>query len=259
MTAAAIAGALAAAGVVTAVAQERPVLPPSFVYLRDVDATIIQDIRYATENNFTGRRVTGYDAPECLLQKSTAAALAKVQNDLKPQGMSLKVYDCYRPERAVGAFVAWTKGPSDVRARKRFHPRLSKSQLLAQGYIAARSNHSRGIVVDATLVRLPPPDVAAFDPTKQYEECAAQKEKRAPDTSIDFGTGFDCFDNRSHTAASGLTSDQATARSKLVSAMARYGFSNYRREWWHFTFGVDDAAGASFDIPIRSHAGRRQH
>ena len=129
------------------------------------------------------RRVTGYDAPECLMQKSAAAALAKVQNDLKPQGMSLKVYDCYRPQRAVGAFVAWTKAPSDSQARKRFHPRLSRNQLLAQGYIAARSNHSRGIVVDATLVRLPPPEAGGFDPTKQYEECAAQKEKRAPDTS----------------------------------------------------------------------------
>src|SRR5262245_6561900 len=106
MTVATILGALAAASVATGVAQEGPALPASFVYLRDVDPTIMQDIRYATDNNFTGRRVTGYDAPECLLQKSTATALAKVQSDLKTQGMSLKVYDCYRPQRAVGTFVA---------------------------------------------------------------------------------------------------------------------------------------------------------
>jgi D-alanyl-D-alanine dipeptidase len=253
---AAIVGALAAASVATGVAQEGPALPASFVYLRDVDPTIIQDIRYATDNNFTGRRVTGYDAPECLLQKSTATALAKVQSDLKTQGMSLKVYDCYRPQRAVGAFVAWTKAASESKAKKRFHPRLSRSQLLAQGYIAARSGHSRGIVVDATLVRLPPPDVAAFDPTKQYEDCAAEKDKRGPDTSIDFGTGFDCFDSRSNTAAESLTNEQRNARTTMVSAMAKRGFANYRREWWHFTFGVDDARGGSFDVPIRSHAGR---
>src|SRR3977135_687123 len=92
-----------------ATGSERPALPPNLVYLRDVDPTIVQDIRYATENNFTGRRVSGYEAAECLLQKRAAPALARVQNDLREQGMSLKVYDCYRPQRAVGVFVGWTK------------------------------------------------------------------------------------------------------------------------------------------------------
>ena len=231
---------------------ERPALPPDLVYLRDVDPTIIQDIRYATENNFTGQPVTGYEAAECLLKKSAATALARVQNDLKVQGMSLMVYDCYRPQRAVSALVAWTRDLSESRASKRFHPRLSKSQLLAQGYIASRSNHSRGVAVDAALVRLPPPDPGVFDPGKQYEECADQKDKRAPDPSIDFGTGFDCFDSKSHTDAKRVTNDQTCARAKLVAAMAKHGFANYKREWWHFTFGADDT-GRSFDVPVNSH------
>ena len=156
-------------------------------------------------DNFTGRRVTGCDSPECVLLSSVAQALARVQKDLRPSGLSLKVYDCYRPERAVRAFVAWARDGRRDGATRRFHPRLAKSQLLAQGYIARKSAHSRGSAVDLTLVRLLPPQVEPFDPARAYGVCTQPQTERSPDSSLDMGTGFDCFDAMSHTGASGLS------------------------------------------------------
>src|ERR1700746_2202247 len=54
-------------------------LPADFVYLRDIDPTIIQDIRYATANNFTGRRLAGYDAAECVVKRELGLRLKAVQ------------------------------------------------------------------------------------------------------------------------------------------------------------------------------------
>jgi zinc D-Ala-D-Ala dipeptidase len=232
-------------------AQEPP-LPAPLVYLRDVDATILQDMRYATADNFTGRRVTGYDAPECVLLNGVAQALARVQKDLASSGLSLMVYDCYRPERAVRAFVAWVRDGRRDGATQRFHPRVAKPQLLAQGYIARQSAHSRGSAVDVTLVRLPSPQVDSFDPTRAYGACTQPQSERSPDSSLDMGTGYDCFDAMSHTGASGLSPEQHRARQTLRSAMARHGFVNYPREWWHFSLATKEGGGRSFDVPIRA-------
>jgi zinc D-Ala-D-Ala dipeptidase len=225
-------------------------LPAPMAYLRGIDASIIQDMRYATEHNFTGRRVPGYDAEECILHKRAAAALSRAQGALRERGLSLKVYDCYRPQRAVRAFVAWANDRAEAKT-KRFYPRLSKRELLTDGYIAPRSNHSRGVVVDAALVRLPPPQTEPFDPARTYGDCTAPKEQRPPDSSIDFGTDFDCFDERSHTESESVTQEQSKARAMFVAIMAEHGFANYRREWWHFTF-TDASRGPSYDFPIRS-------
>ena len=92
-------------------------MPKDFVYLRDIDPTILQDMRYAGSNNFTRKHVPGYDAAECVLVRQTAEALKAVQADLRAKGLALKVYDCYRPARAVAAFVEWAKLPDDPRAK----------------------------------------------------------------------------------------------------------------------------------------------
>jgi D-alanyl-D-alanine dipeptidase len=126
-------------------------MPHSFVYLRDIDPTIRQDIRYAGSGNFTGRRVPGYEAPECLLVREAAEALRGAHAELKKRGLSLEVYDCYRPARAVDAFVAWAKEPDDPEAKARYYPRLAKRDLFPD-YIASVSGHSRGATVDLTVV-----------------------------------------------------------------------------------------------------------
>src|SRR5215510_14936726 len=149
-------------------ARARDMLAPGFVYLREVDSSIAQDIRYATHDNFTGHPLPGYSAPECVLRREAAEALKRVQADLARQNLGLKVYDCYRPIRASRAMVAWAHDGNDDAATKRFYPALHKRNLFALGFIAARSRHSTGTAIDLTLVRLPLVRAAHFDPTARY-------------------------------------------------------------------------------------------
>ncbi len=225
-------------------------LPPGLVYLRDIDASIAQDMRYAGSNNFTGRPLPGYDAAECVLRREAAEALARVQADLAAQNLGLKIYDCYRPTRAVAAFARWTKSADDG-ATKRFYPALDKSRLFADGYIAAHSAHSSGIAVDLTFIARDASPTPPYDPHATYGACTAPVGQRAPDNSLDMGTGFDCFDDNSRTASSAIVPEQALLRGVLVAAMRKRGFHNYFREWWHFSFGARPAQAFDFVIEAR--------
>ena len=222
-------------------------LPPGFVYLHDVDPTIAQDIRYASADNFVGRPLPGYDAAECVLRRDAALALKRVQADLAAAGLGLKVYDCYRPARAVRAMAQWANDRGSGRATKRFFPKLEKNNLFALGYIATRSAHSTGTAVDLTLVARPTAPAAPFDPATAYGSCAGPVAARAPDNSLDMGTGFDCFDTASHTSSGAVGEEQRRHRATLVAAMRERGFRNYFREWWHFSYR---APGGSYDMPI---------
>ena len=244
-----------------AAAAER--LPAGFVYLRDVEPSIAQDMRYAGSDNFTGQPLPGYGAGECVLRRDVAQALAQVQADLARENLSLKVYDCYRPTRAVRAFMRWAqeseKEPDKAGARdaptKRFFPALEKRTLFASGYIASQSAHSTGTAIDLTLVRLPAAPPAPFDPAASYGPCTAPAVQRAPDSSLDMGSGFDCFDAKSHTGSAAISPEQTRARATLLAAMRRHGFKNYFREWWHFSYaGVPPAP--AYDFPIGPRAGR---
>ncbi len=103
-------------------------MPEDFVYLRDIDPTILQDMRYAGRDNFTGAHVPGYEAPECVLVRQAAEALKRVQADLRGKPLTLKVYDCYRPARAVAAFVAWAKEPDDPHAKTDLLPQSAQGR-----------------------------------------------------------------------------------------------------------------------------------
>jgi D-alanyl-D-alanine dipeptidase len=230
-------------------------LPGSLVYLRDIDPGIVQDIRYAGSNNFVGRPLPGYDAAECILRRDVAAALARVEADLAASGLGLKVYDCYRPTRAVRAMAQWAADGRDAGATKRFFPRLPKNQLFALGYIAAHSQHSTGLAIDLTLIERTRGETPAFDPAAAYGPCTGPLAQRAPDSSVDMGTGYDCLDVLSHTANGAIGAEQRRWRNLLVAAMAKRGFTNYRREWWHFGYG-SPASAAYYDVPIRPRAGK---
>jgi len=173
-----------------------------------------------------------------------------VQADLAAQNLGLKVYDCYRPTRAVAAFARWARSADDG-ATKRFYPKLDKLRLFSLGYIAAHSAHSTGIAVDLTLVPLPTPPATAFNAAALYGPCTGPAAARAPDTSLDMGTGFDCFDAKSSALASTTSSEQNHRRVVLIEAMRRRGFHNYFREWWHFSFGPRPAQ--AYDFPIAPH------
>ena len=210
-------------------------LPSGFVHLREIDETIPQDIRYASVANFTRARVSGYQANECILLREAAEALKLVQGDLRPRGLSLKVYDCYRPVRAVKAFMQWVQKPA-APGEGRYWPRIQRGDLVKLGYIAANSTHSTGAAVDLTLVALPLTQTAPFNPRASYAACNAESAGREPDNSLDMGTSFDCFDEVSFTASSEITVEQRENRRLLVDVMLARSFKNYFREWWHFTY-----------------------
>lgn len=224
---------------VGALASERA-LPDGFVHLTEIDPTIRQDIRYAGASNFLGRRVKGYDAASCILTREAAQQLATAQARAQDKGFSLVVFDCYRPAQAVADFVAWTKegGPADPR----WHPAAERAELIRRGYIAGRSAHSRGSTVDVGLMPIgiasPLPDPA----------CGAPHGEQA--ATVDFGTGFDCFDGTSRTDSRQVGREAQANRRLLVELMDRAGFRNYTAEWWHFTLRGEPHPKRVFDFPV---------
>lgn len=214
-------------------------------------------MRYATPHTFLGVPVTGYREPVCLLTRSAAAALHRAQARLLRQGYSLKVYDCYRPQRAVDHFVRWAKDPADQRMKREFYPRVGKERLFEDGYIAERSGHSRGSTVDVTLVRLPARPARPYVPGERLVPCYAGREERFPDNSLDMGTGFDCFDTLAHTDDPRVRGARRANRDRLRAALEAQGFVNLPEEWWHFTYRPESFPDRYFDFPVarRSVAG----
>ncbi|WMX49071.1 M15 family metallopeptidase [Streptomyces roseicoloratus] len=238
-------------------AAPEPKAPKDFVALDRVDPTILQDMRYTTEHNFVGEPIDGYRRPVCILTRPAAEALHRAQARLLARGYTLKVYDCYRPQRAVDHFVRWAKDLDDERMKKEFYPLVDKSRLFADGYIAEKSGHSRGSTVDVTVVRLPAAPTGPYVPGGPQVECFRPQEQRFPDNSLDMGTGFDCFDTLSHTDDPRIQGVQRANRDLLRGALAEQGFVNLPEEWWHFTFKPEPYPSTFFDFPVarRSVAG----
>src|SRR5258707_7125065 len=227
-------------------------LPGGFVYLRDIDPTIIQDIRYATSNNFVGRPLAGYEAAECLVKRDVGLALKRIQQELTPQKLSLKMLDCYRPVRAVHDMVVWAQNGRETPAERRYNPAFSKKDLFRLGYIAEHSGHSTGAAVDLTLVDLKADNSAVLDPNKAYADCTAPVSARIPEASVDMGTGYDCADVKAHTAARSITPGQRRGRNLLLAVMTKQGFVNYSKEWGHFSLPAP--GGPAHDFPIAPRA-----
>ncbi|MFI9403395.1 M15 family metallopeptidase [Nocardia sp. NPDC052316] len=223
----------------------------AFVSVTDVEPTILVDARYFGEHNFLGTRVTGYEAPRCLLTKQAAAALAEVQRELQPMNLSLKTYDCYRPQRAVDHFVAWAKDLGDVKMKKEFYPAVDKANLFRDGYIAEKSGHSRGSTVDLAIVALPAADPEPYRDGDPLRECFLPTEQRFRDNILDFGTGYDCFDPAAHTANPAVGGTQRAVRALLAELMEEHGFTNLAEEWWHFTLKDEPFPKTFFDFPVR--------
>ena len=220
------------------------------VRLRDFAPRVVQDIRYATPNNFTGRRVEGYLASECLVRRRVALALARTQAELVRRGFILKVYDCYRPRRAVQYLLAWAQESAHRDEKSRFFPNVRRGQLVSQGYIAPHSNHARGIAVDVTLVQLGAPNVPKPSAGTKSRPCTGPQRLPSPDDGVDMGSEFDCFDPSSEANSFTATGAQRARRTLLREVMARHGFRNYPREWWHFTYRVNPLP-ATLDEPVR--------
>jgi len=225
-------------------------LPPDFVYLSDVAPAIQQDMRYAGYHNFIGRPIKGYQAGECILTKEAAVALAQVQKELKKSSLSLKVYDCYRPQMAVDDFIAWSQKPRQQQMKAEFYPRVNKEDFFKLGYVAAKSGHTRGSTVDLTIVPLPTPAEEIYTPGQTLIACFAPYNQRFHDNSIDMGTGFDCMDETAWFAAK-VGKTALANRRLLQNIMEKNGFKPYATEWWHFTLKDEPFPGTYFNFPIK--------
>ncbi|OWV34586.1 peptidase M15 [Pacificimonas flava] len=207
-------------------AQSAPV-QPQLIDIHRVAPNIRVDMRYYGDENFTGRPVPGYEAPQCLLSLEAAHALGGAQAELAEYDLGLKVFDCYRPQRAVDAFAAWAKDPADTLRKADYYPDVPKSELFERGYIARRSGHSRASTVDLTLVDL-----------------ESGKE-------LDMGSGYDLFDTLSWPADPRPDAQQRANRLLLRQAMLGVGFRPLKQEWWHFTLADEPYPDSYFDVPVR--------
>lgn len=230
-------------------------LPEGFVFLRDVDPSILEDIRYYSAHNFMGRRVEGYNYPACVLTEQAASALSQVQSSAAQHGYSLKVYDCYRPQRAVDDFVRWANNSYDTLTKLEFYPTIDKLSLFPE-YIATKSGHSRGSTMDLTLVQLPAKAQEEYLPGQPLVPCFSNTNHRFKDNSVDMGTGFDCLNALAHTANVKSGSVQEQNRQLLLRLMSQQGFVNYADEWWHFTMTAEPFPSEYFDFPIQRECAR---
>ena len=215
-----------------------------FVMLAEAVPDAILEIRYYGTYNFVGTRIDGYEEPTALLTRRAADSLRAVSDDVKQLGYRLKIYDAYRPQKAVDHFVRWAADISDTCMKTYFYPYLDKSVLFEQEYIYEKSGHTRGSTVDLTL----------FD-------MATEKE-------LDMGGTFDWFGAESHpdfcgnpatgeyqaaTSADGLTisAEQFAHRMILRQAMLRHGFKALDSEWWHFTLSDEPFPDTYFTFPVK--------
>lgn len=204
-----------------------------FVLLSDYVPGIVQEIRYFSTYNFVGDRIDGYEEPVALLTREAARALKNVANEANVMGYRLKVFDAYRPARAVRHFVFWGIEDLDLRMKPFFYPNLEKQVLFQEGYIAKESSHSRGSTVDLTLL-----------------DMATGKE-------VDMGSPFDLFDPLSHPDNRDVTDAQYDNRMLLQNLMVRAGFVPIDCEWWHFTLEDEPFPETYFDFPVSTEYLRR--
>lgn len=206
------------------------VRPEAFVILTEHIPGIRLDLKYAGSDNFTGKIVDGYNHGQCLMTRSAADALKKVQSELAKMGLSLLVFDAYRPQHAVECFVEWAKNPeTDNEIKQEFFPQLNKSELFPKGYIADKSGHSRGSTVDLTI-------------------CSVRKNGTVK--PLNMGTPFDFFGEEAGIRYQNIPPQQRANRLLLKQLMEKHGFRNYPVEWWHFTLNNEPYPDTYFNFSI---------
>jgi D-alanyl-D-alanine dipeptidase len=201
--------------------------PKGFVYLNKVTPTIGVELRYFSTNNFIGTRIDGYKDTVAIVTKPTALALKKIQEELQEFGLSLKVFDGYRPQQAVDHFVKWAKVLNDTLEKNTYYPNVSKSELFKQGYIASKSGHTRGSSIDLTIV-----------------DNETRKE-------LDMGSPYDFFGMESHPMYAEITKEQRANRLLLRNVMETHHFKPYQNEWWHFTLKKEPFPATYFNFPVK--------
>lgn len=205
-------------------------LPEGFVYLGTLDSTILIELRYNSDDNFVGTPIDGYESDRLILTRKAALALINVQDEVLKDGYSLKIFDAYRPQRAVNHFMRWTRDAKDTLTKAKYYPNISKDSLVPQGYIWKKSGHSRGSTVDLTLV---------------------YKSGKNEWIEVDMGTEWDFFGPESWPNYEGVSDQIFEMRQYLREVMIKHGFAPLREEWWHFTLKDEPFPDTYFDFVIK--------
>ncbi len=201
-------------------------LPEGFVYLKTIAPTILQELKYAGEDNFLGRPIQGYSKnASCILTQITAERLQKIQVSLSTRELGLKIFDGYRPQMAVEDFIQWSLDPADQKMKTKHYPKVDKADLFTLGYVAKKSGHTRGSTVDLTVINL------------------------ADQSELDMGTIFDFMDELSHPTSKAVTSQQFANRMMLREIMLDHKFKQATTEWWHFTLEDEPFKDTYFNFP----------
>lgn len=203
-------------------------VPPGFVDIEDVIPGVEVELRYFGDDNFVGQRIKGYESSRCYITAEAAEALKEVQQELRAFGLGLKIFDAYRPQRAVDHFVRWASDLADTKMKEKYYPGVAKKDLFKDGYIAAKSGHSRGSTVDLTIVSLD----------------AGNTEE------LDMGTGWDYFGPKSWPGSQAVSAEQRAHRMLLQRLMTKHGFKPLAEEWWHFTLIEEPFPDNYFDFVI---------
>ena len=201
-------------------------LPDGFTYLSEIDPTIKKELRYFTSNNFIGTPIDGYKNNKIILTTPAARALKEIQTKLMSSGLSIKIFDAYRPQQAVDHFVRWAKVLNDTLMKQLYYPDVQKSELFTLGFIVLKSGHTRGSTVDLSIVDI--------------------KTNR----ELDMGSSYDFFGEKSHPFYKKITDKQMKNRMLLRSIMIKNGFIPYDNEWWHFTLKNEPYPDTYFNFSV---------
>ena len=196
------------------------------MYLCNIEKSIQSELRYITHHNFIGKPIDGYKKDTIIVSQKTAEALKEIQQILLKDGLSLKIFDAYRPQQAVDHFVRWATILNDTLMKREYYPDIPKSQLFNLGYIASKSGHTRGSTVDLTIVDL--------------------KTKK----ELDMGSPYDFFGEISHPFYKKISKKQQENRLFLRRIMLEKGFKPYNNEWWHFTLANEPFPTTYFQFSI---------
>ncbi len=206
--------------------QEKRSLPKGFIYAKDMIPDIDVELRYFSNDNFVGDTIDGYKANKLILTTQTVEALRNVQHELHQKNLCIRVYDGYRPQRAVNHFIRWAKDINDTINKQVYYPDVEKQHLFREEYIATRSGHSRGSTLDLTIV-----DGNTNEP-------------------LDMGSPYDFFGKESWVEHPDLTEAQKANRQLLQEVMLKHNFRNYAKEWWHFTLRWEPFPKTYFDFEV---------
>lgn len=185
----------------------------------------------------------GYDGQRCIIDIESALKLSEIQKELQEQGLSLKVFDAYRPQSAVNYKTDWKLTPEDPIVKKYHHPRVAKVDLGRLSYMATRSGHTRGVAVDVTIIN--ESFVGSNTPPEDFLGIWDPKE-------LDMGNvGFLAFDERSGHEYSELTDIQLKNRQLLLGLMEGRGYQRLRTEFWHYFYKRERNTDTYYNFPIR--------